>query len=830
MRTHHALLGLFAIAWLSYGGARTLANVRMGKQPDGTFVVATGQRIVAPAMRFKGRPSDLALRPQGDVFAVLNHTEVFLARPGGIVEGSAVKLGAEAGFRGIVWTPDGKRLIATTADGPLATFDYDGAKLAPGPKIEVGDGKRNPVPGGMAINKDGTRLYVTAADMEQAVEVELPSGKVRRRFPVENVAFGCRLSADERTLIVSNWGGRLAKPGDRTSKSEDKDIVVDARGVPSTGSVSLIDLATGGVTNVPVGVHPSDLCVDGDRVYVADTMADQISEIDLAAKRVVRKIPILWGKLSVLGAMPTAMAVAGDTLYVCDGGDNALAEIDLKRGKVKGFRPAGFYPIALFLQNGKAVVLNSKGNGSVANTAYGRVGNAHDFEGSVSVIDLAKDLKTDSARVALNNRWGESFPRPKLKVYNGAIKHVVYIIKENRTYDEIYGDMPEGDGDPKLCQIGERIMPNHRALAREFGLFDNAYVSGTNSNDGHAWSTQALANDYQEHFYVGYSRTYNDDGNCSMSLSTGGALWDAARKKGISLRDYGEFVVASDAEFRPRPPVDWFEAWDDRQKGTHRFTYVPHCRVAGLQPYVHPTVHYWPLIQSDQARADEFIKDYDERLSKGAVPTLTIMSLPCDHTEGSDPKYPKPESMMADNDLALGRVVEAITKGPLWKETCIFVIEDDAQSGPDHVDGHRTSVHVISPYNRRHAVSHEFITTTSLIRSMELMIGLDPMNRFDALSEPILSPFTDTMDLSTYTSKPANIPLDAPNPGRTARMSPTERFWAQKTRALDWSHPDAPDPYWLNRITWASLHPDGTAYPARANERPGQADADEDEE
>ena len=828
MRTAPLLLGLLALGGLAYGGARALATLRMGKQPDGSFVVSTGQRIGAPAIRFKGRPSDLAPRPQGDVFAVMNHRSVFLPRPDGIVAGSEVPLGAEAGFRGIVWTPDGRRLIVATADGDLATFDYDGARLKPGAKIDIRNGKRNPVPGGMAVTRDGRRLYVSAADLNQAVEVELPSGRVLRRFPVENVAFGCRLSDDERTLLVSNWGGRLARPGDATSKSEDADVVVDTRGVPNTGTVTMVDLATGKGTNVPVGVHPSDIVVAGGRAYVADTMTDAISELDVANRRVVRRIPILWGKLSVLGAMPTALAVAGDTLYACDGGDNALAEIDLRSGKVRGFRPAGYYPLALFLQGGRAIVLNSKGDGSVANTAYGRVGNAHDFEGSISTIDLEADLKADTARVARDNRWGDRFPRPKLAVYDGAIKHVVYIIKENRTYDEIYGDMPEGDGDPKLCDIGGRIMPNHQALAREFGLFDNAYVSGTNSNDGHAWSTQALANDYQERFYVGYSRTYNDDGNCSMSLSTGGGLWDAATKKGVSFRDYGEFVVADDAEFRPYRPKDWFEAWRDRTRGEHKFTYVPHCRVAGLRPYVHPTVIYWPLIQSDQARADEFIEDYRDRIAKGTVPTLTVMSLPCDHTEGTNPDYPKPESMMADNDLALGRVVEAISKGPQWKDTCVFVIEDDAQSGPDHVDGHRTSVLVISPYNRRHRVDHEFVTTTGMVRSIELMAGLDPMNRFDALSDPITDCFTDAPDLAPYTAKAANVPLDQPNPGRAGRMTPGERVWARKTRSLDWSHPDAPDAYWLDRIIWASLHPNGTPYPARAGERPGGTAGDAD--
>jgi YVTN family beta-propeller protein len=829
-KTIVSLLTLAAGLAGATGIYRATATYQMGKQPDGAYIVSTGQRILAPTIKFRGRPSDIALHPNGNVYAVLNHTEVFLCDKNGVIAGSAVPLHVEAGFRGLAWTPDGKRLLASTAAGYIATFDYDGHALTPGEKISIAEGSRNPVPGGIAISQDGSKMYVTAADLNEAVEVDLHSDKVLKRFPVENVAFGCRMGADDRTLLVSNWGGRLARPGDDTSKSEDADIVVDKRGVPNTGTVTLIDLFTGSSTNIPVGIHPSDICVSGNHAYVANTLSDSVSDLDVAKKQVVRTIPIRFGKLNVVGAMPDALAVAGSTLYCCDGGDNALAEVDLRSGRVTGFHPVGYYPIALFLQPRQVIVLNSKGDGSVANTAYGRVGNAHDFEGTLSSVDLSSNLKRDTETVALDNKWGKRFSAPDLAVYHGAIKHVIYIIKENRTYDEIFGDMPEGNGDIKLCDIGHRIMPNHQALARQFGLFDNAYVSGTNSNDGHAWSTQALANDYQEHFYVGYSRTYNDDGNCSMSLSTGGGLWDQATKQHVSFRDYGEFVVADDAKFLPRKPKDWFEAWADYTSGQHKFTYIPNCRVAGLRPYVHPTVIYWPLIQSDQSRATEFIKDYTAREAHRTLPTLTIMSLPCDHTEGSNPDYPKPEAMMADNDLALGRVVAAVSKSPDWKSTCIFVIEDDAQSGPDHVDGHRTSFLVISPYNRRHEVNHTFYTTTNMVRSVEMMTGLDPMNRFDALSDPITTCFTDTPDLTPYASLPSNIPLDETNPGRLTKMTPGERYWAEKTKSLNWSHPDAPDSYWLNRVIWASLHRNHIPYPGRIGEKPGDASQDGDDD
>ena len=414
-----------------------------------------------------------------------------------------------------------------------------------------------------------------------------------------------------------------------------------------------------------------------------------------------------------------------------------------------------------------AYVLNTKGNGSVSKTTLGKPGNAHDFQGTVTVVDLGRDLARETAIVARNNRWNAGTGRPSLKVYNGGIKHVLYIIKENRTYDEVFGDLPEGNGDPKLCSLGETVMPNHRKIAREFTLFDNGYVSGTNSADGHAWATQSMANDYLEHFYVGYSRTYPDDGDDAMAISTGGALWDAAAKKGKSIRVYGEICDNELARIEPMPK-DWFEVWEDRKHGTHKFKMTADTTVAGLKPYINHEVHYWPLFQSDQHRADVFIREYEEFSRQDAVPDLMILSLPCDHTEGVNPKYPTPRAMMADNDLALGRVVEAVSKSPQWKETCIFVIEDDAQSGPDHVDGHRTVFMVISPYTKRKFVDSAFYAQTSMIRSMELILGLDPMNRFDALADPITTCFNETPDLTPYRAVANKIPLDERNPSGKA--------------------------------------------------------------
>lgn len=818
-----AIVVVFAIV-----GAARLTTVWMGKQPDGSFLVSSGQRIEGDSIAFDGRPIDLALHPVLEIFAVLNKTNVFLADRSGVIKESLAPLGSDAGFRGLVWSPDARTLFASTSKGHIQTFRYHDKKLAVDRKIAIAISTENPVPGGMTLTRDGSTLFVAAANRNAVVEIDSAKGTIIREHPVQTLPFEPRLSEDERYLIVSDWGGRIPKPGDRTAKSQKLEVVVDDRGAPASGSVSIIDRKTGTTKHIEVGIHPTAIVVSAGKAYVACAMSDTVVEIDIADGTLARTIPLAWGNLRVLGGMPNALAIRDRTLYVADGGDNAIAEIDLATGKVMGFRHAGYFPTAIALsKDGKeAYVLNTKGNGSVRNVLLGKPGNAHDFQGTATVVDLSRDLAAETAIVARNNRWNADPRRPTLKVYNGAIKHVIYIIKENRTYDEVFGDLPIGNGDAKLCGLGEKATPNHRKLAREFTLFDDAYVSGTNSADGHAWSTQCLANDYLEHFYVGYSRTYADDGDDPMSIAHTGALWDAAAKKHKSIRVYGEFCDNELAGFDPKPK-DWFEVWDDRKNGGGKFKFTANTTVDGLRPYINRQVHYWPLLQSDQYRADVFIKEYQEFCKKDSVPDLTILSLPCDHSEGLDPKYPSPRAMIADNDLALGRVVEAVSHGPKWRETVVFVVEDDSQSGPDHVDGHRTVYMVISPYVKRRFVDSTFYTQTNMIKSIEMILGLDPMNKFDAVADPITACFTDTLDATPYVSTPNNVPLDERNITGAA-MSELDRFWRDQSLALDWSKIDGPDSYVLNRVIWHSLFRGTRPYPARPGERPGAVDRDDD--
>ena len=828
-----AALALFALLVILLAGTARQGIVWMGKQPDGGFLVSSGQRIEPGSIPFDGRPIDIAKHPSDEVFAVLNKSEVFLLDSKGVRAGSNVKLDkANAGFRGIAWTPDGKRLLVSTDAGSIQAFQYDSGKLKADVKIAVKpeNATGNPVPGGMTVTRDSKRLYVVAANRNAVVEVNLDRNEPIREYPVQTLPFEARLTDDESTLVVSNWGGRIPQAGDRTAKSQDLDVVINDQGSNASGTISVIDLKSGSTRHVEVGIHPTSLLISGKTVYVACASSDAISEVDLGSAKVTRTFPLKWGSLRIFGAMPNALASNGKTLYVADGGDNALAEIDLTEGKVKGFRPAGYFPTAVVLDKTgtTAAVLNTKGNGSVRRTSIGKPGNAHDFQGTVTFIDLKTDLAKATEIVARDNRWEADPKRPALKVYNGAIKHVLYIIKENKTYDDVFGDMPLGNGDPKICSLGKTVMPNHQKIAKQFTLFDNGYVSGTNSADGHQWSTQSIANEYLEHFYVGYSRTYPDDGDDAMAISHAGGIWDAAIAKGKSLRVYGEFADEKLAKYDPMPK-DWFECWEDRKTGANKIKYSADTALVSLKPYINHEYHYWPLFQSDQHRADIFIKEYEEFSKADKVPNLMIMSLPCDHAEGLNPQYPTPRAMMADNDLALGRVVEAVSKSPQWKETCIFVIEDDAQSGPDHVDGHRTVYMAISPYNKRQYLDSTFYTGTNMIRSIEMMLGLDPMNKFDSVAEPITDCFTDRLDLAPYEHTPNIVPLDERNPS-PEKMTAADKYWYEKTMELDFSHVDAADPYWLNRINWYSVFKGTREYPGRPGEAPGQKDDDDDDD
>jgi hypothetical protein len=567
------------------------------------------------------------------------------------------------------------------------------------------------------------------------------------------------------------------------------------------------------------------LSPDGGTLYVASSDDDTILFVDARARRIARAVSVRPAQDPGFGQMPTDLALSGDgkTLYVTCGGGNAVAVLGLPEGRVEGYLPTGWFPIALAERDGQLFVASSKGIGSRVRRASGGI-SVHGTIGTVQFItrDAWRDVPAHTRRVAANNRWGVAelparagvapVPIPERVGEPSLFKHVVYIIKENHTYDSLLGDMPEGDGDKGLCLFPEEVTPNHHALARQWVLLDNTYASGTNSADGHQWTVSATANAYMEQNYAARARSYPYDGGDPLAYSPEGFLWTAAVRAGKTVRVYGEFVNRPrvvDKKTGKRPT--WTELWQDYQAKTDRYSITADTDNAALKPHLHPRYIGFPSTVSDQWRADQFLLDLAGFEKAGAMPGLCILLLPNDHTMGTRPGAPTPRAAVADNDLALGRLIEGLSKSRFWKEMLILVIEDDSQLGLDHVDGHRTAAFCISPYTRRGARVSEPYNHTSFVRTMGLVLGLPALNRFDRTATPMTACFTQTPDLRPYTHLPNRIRLDEMNPPATALRGQARRL-AQASDRLDWSDVDRAHAATVARAVWSAQRP-GKAFP-----------------
>jgi hypothetical protein len=409
-------------------------------------------------------------------------------------------------------------------------------------------------------------------------------------------------------------------------------------------------------------------------------------------------------------------------------------------------------------------------------------------------------------------------PVPERHGEPSVFRHVLYIIKENRTYDQVLGDLEQGEGDPDLCIFGREVTPNHHKLVEEFVLLDNFYCSGTLSADGHQWTNEAYVTDYIEKAYGGWPRSYPYEGGDAMAYASSGFLWDNALAHNQSLRIYGEFVHAT-VRWRDQaraPSPTFMDCYRDFLEGTNLVEVRATAGIKTIEPYLCPTAIGFPSIVSDIHRADQFIRELAEFERNGDLPNLIVMLLPNDHTSGTRPGLPTPEAAVADNDLALGRVIEAVSRSRFWPETCIFVVQDDPQNGFDHVDGHRTVAMVVSPYTRRHVVDSTNYNQTSMVRTMELVLGLPPMNQFDASATAMASCFTAEPDLAPYEAVPNNIPLDRLNPDLSQIGDPRQRHWAEASLALPLDDVDEADENTLNRILWHAVRGRDDTYPAWA--------------
>jgi YVTN family beta-propeller protein len=593
-------------------------------------------------------------------------------------------------------------------------------------------------------------------------------------------------------LYVSDWAGRTVLAVDP------KELRVLAR--------------------IAVGEHPNQMIVHpkDDRLFVACASSNCVSVLDTRRGVVTETISTSLFPHAPEGSTPDALALSpdGETLYVANADNNCIAVIDVAvagKSQVKGFIPTGWYPTAVAVTpDGKTLLVGvGKGNQTRPNpidknTKYDKsipdyrrlpfpyIGTT--LTGALSIVPIPdeKQLAKYTATVYRNCPYSDKLltasPHADTTVIPSKpgepspLKYVIYIIKENRTYDQVFGDIKEGNGDPSLVMFGEQVTPNHHKLAREFVLLDNLYCNGQVSRDGHPWSTMAYHTDYiARDWHLTYSRRtgVDDDDEGHLSNAPSGYLWDACNRAGLSYRSYGEYgkrVSSGDGN-------DKMEA-----------------RVPGLVGHICPEFGVSKIKgrrPRDTENVEIFLKEYHQFEKEDKMPRFIVMSLGEDHTTGTTPGTYTPQACVASNDLALGRLVEAVTKGKYWKETAIFVIEDDAQNGPDHVDAHRTVGLVISPFTKRHSVDSTQYSTVSMIRTIELILGLPPLSQYDAAARPMYACFTDKADLTPYTHEQARIDLEAKNTAKS--------YGAKRSARMDFSDYDLVDDFELNEILWRSI-------------------------
>ena len=880
---------------LSYAGLSALLTASVHAQSASTLVQSTRtfekpgrtalnrfvtpvNQVLTPAgimVELPGlRPQGIALSPDGRLLAVSGKTsELLIINPATGQNRQRVPLPSDKlnepqpdvvsthlqnpdkdgqlSFNGLIFSPDGTRIYLANVNGSIKVFSVakddkvSGLFSIPLPKV-AGLRRTNDIPAGLALSRDGRRLYVALNLSNRLGEFDAATGKLLRLFNVGVAPYDVALARGK--AYVSNWGGRRPDTNSLTGPAGRGTLVrVDpVRHIASEGSVSVIDLTNGAVrAEIITGLHACALALTPNRrhVVVANAGSDYLSVIDTRTDKVVEKIWVKENPTDLFGASPNALRFdkGGNNLFVCNGTQNAVAVVNFHPGKstLRGLVPVGWFPGAIaydarrqhiYVANIKGFATRGSKKGKGGETLY----NSLRHVGGLSLVPVpsTRELKSQTAAVLLNYR-AEALreamqpPRPNLpprpvpeRVGEPSVfKHVVYLIKENRTYDQVLGDMPRGNGDTNLCIFGERITPNQHKMVRDFVLLDNTYCSGILSADGHQWSTTAFATDYMEKSFAGFPRSYPDgmgeDEKDALAYSPAGFIWDNALAHGKTFRDYGEFAIGTyswkDKSRKKKP--SFTDIYRDFVNGTGLISIGSYPAVESLRPYLVTNTIGWEMDVPDVFRAAQFIKDLRECEAKGTFPNLVIICLPNDHTSGTGAGVPTPAAHVADNDLAFGQIVEAISHSRFWKETCIFAIEDDPQAGWDHVSGYRTTAYVISPYTRRGEVVSTQFNQTSLLRTMELMLGLPPMNLMDATASPMFDCFTDKPDFTPFTALTNNVPLDALNPAPKKVADALLRKHAYASARLPLARPDQCPEDLLNRILWHAMKGSRAPYP-----------------
>ncbi len=853
--------------------SKTLArNTFLVLMPYNKIIDPAGESIYFGNRELENHALDVALSPDGKTLAVEGRYRiVFIDTKSNriVTEINFQKIKRFHKFMntysGIIWSPDGKRVFWSADDkrkksavfqtewnGTQATFLANKTIWFKGQKKRDGH-FLTALPNELALNDHF--LFVVLNGNNQVVKIDLRSNQPVWTTTVGVAPYGIVMANGK--LYVTNWAGRQPKSGEEVAGIPWDPAAVDSvTGAVSNGTVTVVNPESGEILKeIAVGLHPNDIVKSPDEkfVYVANANSDNISAISTTTDKVTETISVRLVKDSrnLVGDSPNGLAVSpdGKRLFVANGMDNALAVVELGEmasqigmlgaSRVLGFIPTEAYPgaVALSINSNMLYVANIEAigsrttffetNGVKVKTPSQGFFNAHHEMASVSVIPVPdlKTLQQYTTRVRKNNltfrmklskllprKGRKPVPVPERIGEPSVFKHVIYIIKENRTYDQVLGDVKEGNGEQKLCSFGEKVTPNHHKLAREFSLLDNYYVSGKCSSEGHQWTDSGIVTDYIEKKVRAWFRSYNHIQYDAMVYPKYGFIWNHALENGKSVRIYGE---ACSVEWDHKQWKSWKDIYTDFISGEKTFKFVNKSTIALVNKILSQEYPAYDHKIPDLLRANGFIKELKsyEKMIGDQFPQLIVMALPSDHTAGMRPGYPIPRAMIADNDLALGQIVEAVSKSRFWKNTVIFVTEDDSQDGWDHVSAYRTVGFVISPYSRLKKVVHTNYNQTSMLRTIEQILGIPPMNQIDASASPMFDCFTTEPDFSSYTALPNQIALDEMNPPLKG-LSGEALKYAKLSLLPEFDEIDSGRDDILNRIIWFSTM-GNRAYPEK---------------
>lgn len=652
--------------------------------------------------------------------------------------------------------------------------------------------------GAAGIDIDETihnKLFVVTKEDNALYVFDLATKKIVNKIALGFETYTCKLSANKKKLYISSWGGR-------------KVMVYDIEQQKIT-------------TEIAVGSHPNEMIIskNGLYLYVANADDNSVSVINTNTNQVIETLNAALYPDAPSGSTSNGLALSEDqnTLYIANADNNCLAVFDVSipsKSKSNGFIPVGWYPTNVKIVGKKIYVTNGKGLSSFANPAGPNpaakkqvvLRHAGDstrpakvqyiaglFHGTLSIINepSSAQLSIYSQAVYKNtpyskekelNAEGEPGNPVPMKVGDKSpIKYVFYIIKENRTYDQVLSDVEGGNGDTRLLLFGKRITPNQHKLVKDYVLLDNFYVDAEVSADGHNWSMGAYANDYLEKTwpssYGGRGGTFGGEGERKIANNRDGFIWDHCKRHNVSFRSYGEFVS------RGVPTLDVLKGY------TAKYT-------------------SYDLSVRDTTRFYQWQKDFDSLIAAKALPQLSTLRFGNDHTEGMRAEKPTPFAHVADNDLAVGMFIDHLSKSAVWKESVVFILEDDAQNGPDHVDAHRSTAYVVGPYVKRNFVDHTMYSTSGMLRTIELILGMPPMTQYDAAATPMWRCFTNKPDFTPFDHLPANVDLNDKNPADTPLAIFSEKF--------DWSKEDAVPDLTFNEILWQGIKGKTAPSPVRA--------------